>query len=53
MIRKVECVYDSKFTALEMNTNRSKGIANKNKEIRHDNTMRKTPNTRPPKESPS
>ena len=46
MIRKIQCVYDSKPTALETNTNKSKGRANRNKEIKHGNTMCKTPNTR-------
>ena len=30
LIRKVQCVYDSKPTALEMNTNKSNRKANKN-----------------------
>ena len=48
LIRKVLCVYyhvyDSRLIALEANTNKSKGRANRNKEIKHGNTMRKTPN---------
>ena len=32
-IEKVQCVYDSKLIALKMNTNKSKGRANINKEI--------------------
>ena len=31
--KKVQCVYDSKLIALKMNTNKSKGRANINKEI--------------------
>ena len=49
----MECVYDSRLTTLEANTNKSEGGANRNKEIKHGNTMRKTPNTRSPKQSPS
>ena len=49
----MKCVYNSKLTTLEVNTNKSEGRANRNKEIRQGNTMRKTPNTRPLKQSPS
>jgi len=47
LIGKVQCIYNSKLTALETNTIKSIGRANRNKEIRHGNTMRKTPNTIP------
>ena len=40
-MRKVQCVYDSKPTTLEANTNKSKGRVNRNKEIRQGNTMHK------------
>ena len=50
---KEQCVYDCKLTALETNTIKSKGKSNRDKEIRQGTTMRKTPNTRPLKQSPS
>ena len=40
LIGKVQCVYNSKLTVLEMNTIKSIGRANRNKGIRHGNTMR-------------
>ena len=50
---KEQCVYDCKLTALETNTIKSKGKSYRDKEIRQGTTMRKTPNTRPLKQSPS
>ena len=50
---KEQCVYDCKLTALETNTIKSKGKSNRDKEIRQGTTMRKTPNMRPLKQSPS
>ena len=53
LIGKVQCVYNSKLFALETNTIKSYGRANRNKEIRHGSTMHKTLNMRPLKQSSS